>query len=160
MRDEGNIIYRRGFTLIELLVVIAIIGILAGIIFASLSSARFGGNEAKTIATLNQVRNAAELYALANNGSYGSDAGNCITGMFTDSASGMVGLVASSNFPSGAARACFVIASLNAWAVRITHDPSATLKYFCVDSSGVATTSSAQMLIGSDANCDVNNTTP
>ena len=53
---------KRGFTLIELLVVIAIIGILAGIVLASLSSARSGASDAKIKEQLNNMRAQAELY--------------------------------------------------------------------------------------------------
>ena len=58
-----------GFTLIELLVVIAIIGILASIVLVSLNSARGKARDAKRQSTLQQFRNALELYS-ANNGSY------------------------------------------------------------------------------------------
>ncbi|MBC7836465.1 prepilin-type N-terminal cleavage/methylation domain-containing protein [Acetobacteraceae bacterium] len=51
-----------GFTLIELLVVIAIIGILAGIVLASLGGARTGGKDAKRISEVRQIQYALELY--------------------------------------------------------------------------------------------------
>ncbi len=54
----------RGFTLIELLVVIAIIGILAGIVLASLGSSRASARDARRIADLQQARTALTLYAL------------------------------------------------------------------------------------------------
>lgn len=54
--------YRKGFTLIELLVVIAVIGILAGVILASLNSARAKGKDAKIKSELKQVALALELY--------------------------------------------------------------------------------------------------
>ncbi|MEK7635321.1 MAG: type II secretion system protein [Patescibacteria group bacterium] len=57
---------KKGFTLIELLVVIAIIGTLSSIVLASLNNARGKGNDAKTKATLNGARAAAEIFFSTN----------------------------------------------------------------------------------------------
>ena len=58
--------HSRGFTLIELLVVIAIIGILSGVILASLSSARAKGRDAARQAAIHNIQNALELYFTVN----------------------------------------------------------------------------------------------
>lgn len=52
----------RGFTLIELLVVIAIIGILSGVVLASISTARMKARDIRRVADLAQIRNALEMY--------------------------------------------------------------------------------------------------
>jgi prepilin-type N-terminal cleavage/methylation domain-containing protein len=65
---------RRGFTLVELLIVIAIIGILAGVIIVSLSTARSKAVATKVQAEVTQVRTSLEQ-SLANN-AYLSISGN------------------------------------------------------------------------------------
>ncbi|MDB5265171.1 MAG: hypothetical protein JWN64_742 [Parcubacteria group bacterium] len=59
----------RGFTLVELLVVIAIIGLLSGIILASLNYARSQSRDAAIKTQMAAMRNQAEIFSAAN-GSY------------------------------------------------------------------------------------------
>ncbi len=53
---------KKGFTLIELMVVIAIIGILSGVIIASLGSSRARARDGKRVSDIGQIQLALELY--------------------------------------------------------------------------------------------------
>ncbi len=69
-----------GFTLIELLVVIAIIGILSGVVLASLNSARQKGRDVKRVADVTNLRPAFELYFDDNGSKYPTTIGALVTG--------------------------------------------------------------------------------
>ncbi|MDD4409927.1 MAG: prepilin-type N-terminal cleavage/methylation domain-containing protein, partial [Candidatus Pacebacteria bacterium] len=56
----------KAFTLIELLVVIAIIGILAGFIIVSMSSAQGAASDARRKADINQLSKAIMIYKTNN----------------------------------------------------------------------------------------------
>lgn len=66
---------QKGFTLIELLVVLAVIGVLAGVILTSISSARSKTRDAKRKRDMTELRTALELYATSNGGAYPSTGG-------------------------------------------------------------------------------------
>lgn len=143
---------KRGFTLIELLVVIAIIGILAGIVLASLSTARSGANDAKIKSQLNSIRNAgAEQYYLSagnygtqgtNNATAGSNCGTAVgaanSTLYSNTTYNMSSLVDSIVTASGGAANvdCGVSASpATAWSVAAKMTGTT---YWCVDSTGVS----------------------
>ena len=74
---------KKGFTLIELLIVIAIIGILAGIIIASLNVARTKSRDARRKTDINAIKTALDLYFDANESypttiSYGENEDNIL----------------------------------------------------------------------------------
>jgi len=61
--------YKRGFTLVELVVVMAIIGILSGIIIASLDGARKSARDAKRVSDIKNIQLGLALY-YSDNGRY------------------------------------------------------------------------------------------
>lgn len=60
--NSYNLKTKKGFTIIELLVVITIIGIVSGIIVASINSAKAKGRDAKRIADISVIQLALERY--------------------------------------------------------------------------------------------------
>jgi type IV pilus assembly protein PilE len=133
--------YTKGFTLIELLVVIAIIGILASVVLASLSTARNKGADAAVKGAMASMRNQSELY-YGDHNNYGSSGTSCASNVFASSTA----IIANVTQNAAAAPAC--ANSSTAWAA------SAQLKgggFFCVDSTGAATTTGATS--GTNTNC-------
>lgn len=152
MFTKGHI--KKGFTLIELLVVIAIIGILASIVMVSLNSARGKGKDANIQSNLNSIRTQAEV--VAGTGDY--------TGVCADAtvlaalnsarlagpAPGTAIITAAGT--TGAAGTVTCHATTGGWAAEA---PINTISgaFFCVDSSGVAATTTAFSLAANDVNC-------
>lgn len=132
----------RGFTLIELLVVIAIIGILAGIVLASLSTARSGASGAKIKEELSSLRTSGEIYYGAHSNKYQTGAvaitacsgGTAGDRVFNDTSSGGAGLVASITNAATAVD-CGINAAGSAWSMAATMPDGS---YWCVDSSGAS----------------------
>ena len=135
----------RGFTLIELLVVIAIIGILSAVVLASLNTARSKGQDAAIQSDLTGIRTQAAIYFTEHN-NYGENTdlvSDCTAEVFSNTTIG--------NQIAGAVKAnggndltCNVAAGGAAYAV--SSPLVATLgTFFCVDSTGVSTTTSTTL---------------
>lgn len=142
----------RGFTLIELLVVIAIIGILSAVVLASLNTARSKGSDAAIQSDLTGIRTQAAIYFTDHNnyGSNDSSSTGCAdaTTVFADPTitKQMDGAVKANG---GNVLSCNVAAKGAAYAVSspLVANPGT---FFCVDSTGVSTTTTAAV---STSNC-------
>ena len=137
-----------GFTLIELLVVIAIIGILSAVVLASLNTARDKGTDAAVKSDIDGIRTQAQIYFHDNNTSYGTnvaDESDCAAAdnLFSDPT--VVNQVAAADKANGVGGVtCNVAANGAAYAVQAALVASVG-SYFCTDSTGVSTTTTAAL---------------
>ena len=127
--------FKRGFTLIELLVVIAIIGILASVVLASLNSARDKGSAAAIKSSINNLRAQAELYYDDNNRSYDPGTAGATSGWICSDSK--VTTASTSVKSSGGAFSCSASAAAYRLSSILVGTPT---RYYCVDSTGKATT--------------------
>ena len=151
-----------GFTLIELLVVIAIIGILSGIVLASLNTARDKAAVASAKANLGGARAQAELFYDSNGNSYNGATADTSLCDPLGSVGGTKGIndqvlagakaglstaivtVNSNTAISTTAAAALCNSSANAWAAEVAL--KGTAGFYCISSTGQAVTSATVKL--------------
>ncbi len=124
----------KGFTLIELLVVIAIIGILSSVVLANLNTARTKGKDASIKSEMSSMRAQAELF---------NDTNGYYTGVCANTTTGIGQLKAVVAGTAGTAVTCNDATST--WASSVLLLSPTTATYFCVDSTGVATSASSTL---------------
>lgn len=152
----------RGFTLIELLVVIAIIGILSAVVLASLNTARNKGADAAIKSNLQTIQTQAELFYDNNGNKYNTDGstaqalGACPASGNTmfNSESTIKNAIASAFNAVGATIAtttCYMNAAGTEYFIQVplkTLSSANTVQYYCVDSTGQATTTTTKLTSG------------
>ncbi len=151
--------HNKGFTLIELLVVIAIIGILASIVLVSLNSARGKGKDAAIQSNLNGIRTQAEV--VAGSGDYAGVCANAtvLAALNASRTSGPSPTTAinTAYATAGAASTVTCHSTSGSWAAEAPFNTVASGGaggFFCVDSAGVAATTTASTLAADDAKCN------
>jgi prepilin-type N-terminal cleavage/methylation domain-containing protein len=142
----------KGFTLIELLVVIAIIGILSAVVLSSLGAVKTKGGDAAIQSDFNTIQTAAEIYYGNNSNSYG---GSVALGTCPTTGSSMF---ASDPIIAKAIAQATTISTSNVlcYSSGITYAIQSPLdtpgKYWCVDSSGRAS-SAGTVMSGGATSC-------
>lgn len=145
---------RRGFTLIELLVVIAIIGILSAVVLASLNTARNKGADAAVKSNVQAIHTQAELFYDSNANKYNTDgttgvavtscptSGNTMFGADTT----IKNAIQSAKTAAGTTSSvCYMANGGSAYFIQM---PLKTSGYYCIDSTGQATTTTTVLTSG------------
>jgi len=143
---------KKGFTLIELLVVIAIIAILASIIMVAMTGAREKARDARIKGDLAQVRSLTEMLYDTDSYSYDdlcADANNLLSSGKGDLGAQFKSLQ-DDMVTQGATTTCYDSAT----AYCVSMDLQTTgAGYYCVDSTGLATTTAANNCTSTSISC-------
>ncbi len=147
LKTRGSIQSSTGFTLIELLVVVAIIGLLSGVVLASLNTARTKGADASIRSNLKTVQTQAELYydttqKYNSDGSTGLASATCAATAGTLLADATIWkAIQSAQGANGGTLAavtrCAVASTGNSYAVAVLM--RSVTGWFCIDSNGAST---------------------
>ena len=129
---------RKGFTLIELLVVIAIIGVLAAVVMVSMSGATDKARDARIKGDVSQLRTIAGMIYDDDSSYVDLCTGDTIDVSGTGYDTQLGAILTDIGDQSGSVYACSADASNYCVEAKL-----ATGDYFCVDSTGLATTTSA-----------------